>query len=94
MSLIKRLCHDFEHGKITRREFIQRGLKMGLTATTLSFLMSHLDPQRMEVNAAERKLQIEPVMTIANTLYSNLNDVINCSDSYVNLYINNIKNIL
>ena len=62
MEIIKKLVNDFERGQITRREFVQKGLRMGLKVTVLGFLMSHFDPTRnlemIEVEAAKRKLRI------------------------------------
>jgi len=62
MSIISSFINEFKNGRMGRREFLGKGLKLGLSATTIGFLMSHLDPTRnldmMEAEASERKLRM------------------------------------
>jgi len=62
MAIMENLLDEFKNGRMGRREFIKKGVKMGLSATTLSFFLSQFDPtrdfSRAEAEAAKRKLRI------------------------------------
>jgi spermidine/putrescine-binding protein len=62
MGVVQSLLDQFKNGEMDRREFLKKGAKMGFSATTLGFLLSHFDPTKdlgvADAAAAERKLRI------------------------------------
>jgi len=62
MSVIRNLLNELESNKIEQGEFIRKGFKMGLSATTISFLISQIDPSRkldkIDAETTKRKLRI------------------------------------
>ena len=69
MEFVKSLLEGFKKGEMDRREFFKKGAQLGLSATTLGFLLSHFDPTRnfemAKAEAQEKKKKSGKIRVIS-----------------------------